>query len=296
MGSDTALAPIIINPATFLREHNTLPALPEVLSQIQSVLRDEDAAIQRVAELISSDPALLAQTLKIVNSAYYGLPWEVTKAQVAISFLGLNEIYRMVLSLSVINTLSIIGKKEELNTFWFHSIYTAITSKYLLTRYGGGVCADELWSAAVLHDIGKLVYMKIFPDHYQALKDLTRREGCLFSQAERRLGMPASSHFGSLLCGHWRLPDKIREACERHTLDDLRGAEGVPPLTEAQRLICLGSLLTVMVTEQPSDEVRGEIRDATTTALVCPPEEFDRTLESVSGLGRDVQEFMGQFR
>ena len=71
------------------------------------MVRDENVVIEKVADLIGSDPALLAQTLKIVNSAYYGLPREVTRPQMAIAFLGLSEVYRMVLSLSVINTVSV---------------------------------------------------------------------------------------------------------------------------------------------------------------------------------------------
>ncbi len=47
-------------------------------------------------ELISDEPALVAQILKVVNSSYYSLPREITELRFAIAFLGLNEIYRMV--------------------------------------------------------------------------------------------------------------------------------------------------------------------------------------------------------
>ena len=87
------LTPIEIDPKTFLRQHCTLPALPAVVGEIQSLIHDADVDMKKVAELINSDPAILAQVLKIVNSAYYGLPREVTNVQFAIAFLGLNEVY-----------------------------------------------------------------------------------------------------------------------------------------------------------------------------------------------------------
>jgi HD-like signal output (HDOD) protein len=296
VGASATLPPIVIDPAMFLKDHSTLPALPEVVSQIQSIIRDDDVAIEKVAGLISSDPALLAQTLKVVNSAYYGLPWEVTKAQVAISFLGLNEVHRMVLSLSVINTLSIVDKKEELASFWHHSVYTAICTKHLVNRYSPGVNLEELWSAAVLHDIGKLVCLKLFPQHYRAVKACAREQGCLFSEAERALGVPASALLGTLLADRWRLPEKVKEACERHTLHDLVAPDADTPLTPIQRIIALGNLLTVLTTEWLSEDKRLEMADAVVKELRCPDKEIEHLLEEIEGLRSDVEGLMGQFR
>jgi HD-like signal output (HDOD) protein len=292
---NTGLAPIEIDPRTFLKDHCTLPALPEVVGQIQDMVRDENVVIEKVADLIGSDPALLAQTLKIVNSAYYGLPREVTRPQMAIAFLGLSEVYRMVLSLSVINTVSIVGKKEQLYRFWYHSMYTAVCTKNLADRYPQPVCKDELWSAAVLHDIGKLVYMKLFPDHFEAIKGCCKENGCLFSVAEEALGLPPSGYIGTLLCDHWRLPEVVREACERHRLQDLR-AQGEDAPTPLQGLICLGNLLTVLVTERLSDETREDIKGVVMPKLDISEEDFETLVEDISNLKGDVEGLMGQFR
>jgi hypothetical protein len=165
----TELAPIEIDPKTFFRKNFTLPALPEVVNEIQNVLSFDDPDIEKVAELISSEPSLVAQTLKVVNSAYYGLPQEITKVKTAIIFLGLSEIYRMVLSLSVVNTLA-IKQKNELTDFWFHSFYTALSTRYLAKKYNPYLPFEELWSAAILHDIGKLIYRNACRSH--TLRDL----------------------------------------------------------------------------------------------------------------------------
>jgi HD-like signal output (HDOD) protein len=292
---ETGLSPIEIDPRTFLKDHCTLPALPEVVGQIQDMVRDENVVIEKVADLIGSDPALLAQTLKVVNSAYYGLPREVSRPQMAIAFLGLNEVYRMVLSLSVINTVSIVGKKEQLHRFWYHSMYTAVCCKYLADRYPHPLSKDDLWSAAVLHDIGKLVYMKMFPDHYEQIKRCCKQNGSLFSAAEEALGVPPSGYIGTLLCDHWRLPEVVRKACERHRLQDLRvQGEGSP--TPLQGLICLGNLLTVLVTERLSDEVQEDIKGVVMPALDISDEDFETLVEEISSLKGDVEGLMGQFR
>ena len=104
----TALDPIEFDPKTFFRKHFALPALPEVVSKIQGLIQSDNASMKQVAELVSGEPALVAQVLKVVNSAYYGLPMEIKDVKSAIVFLGLNEIYRMVLSVSVVNSDSIL--------------------------------------------------------------------------------------------------------------------------------------------------------------------------------------------
>jgi HD-like signal output (HDOD) protein len=189
------LTPIEIDPKTFLKEQCALPPLPEVVTQIQSKIRGGDVDFNEISELLIADPALVAQILKVVNSAHYGLPREVVKVQVAIALIGLNEMFRMVFSLSVINALS-VKDARELHKFWFHSYYVAICTKHLAKSFNPHLSFDELWAPSILHDVGKLVYLKFFPDHYKALNDYRKEKRCLFSEAESHFSAPCSLNTG----------------------------------------------------------------------------------------------------
>jgi HD-like signal output (HDOD) protein len=285
------LDPIKIDPKTFLRQHCTLPALPGVVNELQRVIHGGNVDTDKVAELISSDPALLAQALKIVNSAYYGLPREIGDVRFAIAFLGLNEIYRMVLSLSVINSLA-INRKDELDDFWFHSFYAALCTKYLANKYNSHLSPEELWSAAILHDIGKLVYLKFFPDHYTALKDFSREQGCLFSEAERHFSLPSSAFLGTLLCDHWRLPEKIRDACEFHSPRDLLSVTENTPSADFRRMICLGNLLAIISTDELTTTNREDISAAAQSALNLTGGEFLTLMGDIYELRTEAEKFM----
>jgi len=288
------LEPIKIDPKTFLPQHCTLPSLPEVLNELQRVIHSGNVVMDKVAELVSSDPALVAQALKIVNSAYYGLPREIGDVRFAIAFLGLNEIYRMVLSLSVINTLA-INRKDELDDFWFHSFYTTLCTKYLANKYNPHSSPEELWSAAILHDIGKLVYLKFFPDHYKALKDFSQEQGCLFSEAEEHFSLPSSALLGTLLCDHWRLPEKIREACEFHSLRDLLAITENSPSAAFRRMICLGNLLSIVSTGELSSTSKQEISTAVQKALNLTEAEFLTMMGDIYDLRMEAEKFTDQF-
>jgi len=289
------LKPIDIDEKTFLREHFTLPALPEVIIKIQKLIESGDADMTTVATLINSEPSLVAQILKIANSAYYGLPREVADVKFAIAFLGLNEIYRMILSLSVVNTLA-IKEKDKLKSFWFHSFYAALCTKYLAKKYEPHLSFDELWSASILHDIGKLIYLKFFPEHYNALVLFTKEQGCTFSSAEKHFSLPPSATFGVLLCDHWRLPAHIRNACESHTLEQLPEISGNSPVERFKRMICLGNLVTILATDGLTLEVKKDMAVSIQKALRCEESEFLAMMGDIYELRVDVEKFTDQFQ
>jgi HD-like signal output (HDOD) protein len=265
-----------------------------VVNELQRVIHSGNVDMDKVAKLISSEPALLAQALKIVNSAYYGLPRDIGDVRFAIAFLGLNEIYRMVLSLSVINTLA-INRKDDLVDFWFHSFYTALCTKHIANNHNPHLSFEELWSAAILHDIGKLVYLKFFPDHYTALKDFSKEQGCLFSEAERHFSLPSSALLGTLLCDHWRLPEKIRDACELHSLKDLLAVKENSPSAGFRRMICLGNLLSIVSTDELSSTNRQEVSASVQEVLNLTEGEFLTTMGDIYELRMEVERFMDQF-
>jgi HD-like signal output (HDOD) protein len=281
---------IEINPRTFLRNHCSLPALPEVVGKIQSIIHEDNVNIEAVADLISGDPAVLAQVLKVVNSAYYGLPEEITKVRMAIAYLGLNEVYRIVLCLSVVNSLAIKNKKE-LDAFWFHSFYTAVCAKYIAKAYEPHLSLEELWPAAMLHDIGKLVYLKFFPKHYKALTAYKNEHGCLFNEAEKEKSLPESSYLGTLLCDHWRLPTQVRDACDSHTLEHLHDIQGDDRISQFKRFICLGNLIAVLSNDELNNNTKQEIAADVKAKLDCDDSKFLTIMGDIYELKIEAENF-----
>ena len=252
------LAPIEIDPKKFLYEHCTLPALPEVLSKIQEAMYSSSVSVEGIANYIKNDPALTAQVLKIVNSAYYSLPISISDAKLAVAYLGINEVYRIVLSLSVINSLA-SDEKEEFKNIWFHSLLTAFSAKYIAKKFEPLLNIDELWTAALLHDVGKLVYLKFFPEHYKEIRTYSLDNGCLFSEAEKHYSFPSSAFLGSLLCERWRLAEKISEACLTHSIQDLEKMNEEGSTDSFTSMVILGNVFAVLTTDKLNKEYRERI-------------------------------------
>ncbi len=285
------LDPIEIDQKTFLRDHCVLPALPQLVSQIQEIMHSDNMHIAETAQLISGDPALVAQILKVVNSAYYALPREVADVKFAIAYLGLNEVYRIVLSISAVNTLGIDAEKE-LGEFWFHSFFSALCSKYLAKKYRSVLSAEDLWSAAILHDIGKLVYLKFFPEHHKAIITYSKEQGCLFSEAERHFSFPSSADLGTLLSDHWRLPAKIKEACKSHSVKDLQSIRDDTPTGQFNNMICLANLIAVLANDELNTATKENLSKAITASLDCAEQDFLVMMGDIYELRIEVEKFV----
>lgn len=284
------LSPIEIDPDSFLRSHCALPALPKVVFRVQEMI-DEEAGIADVAELIAADPALVAEVLKVANSAYYGLPREVTKVLYAVAFLGLREISRIVLTLAAIRTLG-VQDKPELNRFWYHSFYSAQCAKHLARRFEPHLSHEEFWSACILHDVGKLVYLRFFPDHYRALDALRRGERTFFCEAETRLGLPSSAWLGVLLCDRWQLPSTVRHACEFHTLEHLPPRNLDDARSSFQRIVTLGNLLAQLAAGELGEAPAKRVASAAQEALGLDEDAFIEMMAEIYDLRSRVDDFI----
>ncbi len=285
------LEPIEIDPRTFLSEHCTLPVLPRILTRVQEVMNSDDICITKISELINNDPALVAQVLKIVNSAYYGLSRKIGDVKFAVAFLGLKEIYNIILSMSVINTLA-TEEQEEFNKIWLHSLFSALCTKYITKKFDPLLLLDELWSASILHDVGKLVYLKFFPDHYKALNSYRSEQSCMFSEAEEQFPVPPSAYLGILLSEHWGLPDKVKESCACHTLRDLAVLLDRNSADCYSRVIIIGNLVAILAADELKVEKQEEISAAIMKAFDLTESEFLVLMGEVYELKEIAENFM----
>ena len=282
-----------IKPEEIFKDNHSLPPLPEVVIKIQEMIRTNKVDIGKVSKMVSSDVSLVAHVLKIVNSAYYSLTKEVSNLKFAIAYLGINEVYRIVLSVSVISAFK-IKNRNYLKDFWYHSFYSALCTKALAKQYAPYEEIEDLWSSALLHDIGKLIYMQFYPDAYEAIMEHAIENQCFFSEAETVLGLTKSSELGSMLSDFWRLPKKIKAACEIHTLADLEMLETDNPAFEFQRVICLGNLFSQFSDDKLLTEKKQDIYSTIIKKCSISEEELKANLVEINGLQLVVEEFIHQ--
>ena len=280
------LKPIEIDPKTFLRDHCSLPSLPEAVMRIQGMIQDDATDSAMIAQIISGDPALATHVLTVVNSAYYSLPKTTLNVKYAVAYLGLSVIQRIVISVGVVNAMG-IKEKKELNDYWYHSFFTALTTKYLAKKFYSYLDPEELWTVSILHDIGKLVYIKFFPEHYSELKRYCKKDGCLFSEAEEHYKLPASSYLGSLLCHHWRLPIEVEDACGYHNLSHI-SKQG----SDFQTVIALGNLLATLSAGGLNESCIDRIKEVAENILELSPDNFISMMADVYDLESEAEKFL----
>lgn len=286
------LPPIEIDPSTFLYHHCVLPTLPTVLVQFQEALHEEEVSINHVVEIISRDQSIVAEVLKVVNSAYYSLPREVSRIAMAVAYLGINEVHNIVLTAGVLKSFSTTDA-NELKKLWQHSLLTALCSRYLAQQFDRHVTYGDLWAPALLHDIGKLVYLKFFPDHYQALRQYAEEEGCLFDEAAAMHNMPLSSYIGGLLCDRWRLPRNIKDVCERQGPDVLKAIRAGKELKPLHRIVVIGDLIAVLATQKLQREKQLDITGTIMEELGLTEAEFLIVMGTTTDLKMEADRLTG---
>jgi putative nucleotidyltransferase with HDIG domain len=270
-----------------------LPPLPAVARRVLESIHSGRATATEIADLLGADPALVVQILKIVNSAYYGLPRRIAEVRHAVAYLGLAEIERLALAATVMKEFA-TDDVEELQRFWFHSFYSALICKRLARQYAKNLDAEELHTAALLHDVGKLVQLKFYPETYARMMRYCRARGRLLVEAERRFECPSHVMLGATLCERWNLPECVARACARHEPEQLEGLEPSAPRYEETRLICVANLLSNLAGDELAAEVKQQLREAALRALGNTEEEFLLQMGEVYALKTEVEAFLRQ--
>src|SRR6187455_1266631 len=146
--------------AEAIREISHIATLPEITLKIVELVENPKSTAQDLHKVISNDPALCTRILKVVNSAFYGLPGQIGSINRAIVMLGLNAVKNIAIAASLAKLfrggdLTATFSAREL---WTHSVYTAAIAKMLADKMGLAI-ADEAFLSGLMHDIGIMVEM-----------------------------------------------------------------------------------------------------------------------------------------
>ncbi len=195
-----------------------LPSLPELYDLITREMQSPDPSLAKVAAHVSKDISLSAKILQIVNSAYFALPCKIADTKQATIYLGLEVVKTIVLTNHIFSFIECDAEALGFNItqMWDHSMMVGIVSGEIARAEQVG--KDEVEAAmiaGVLHDIGKLILLKV-PEKYKEILSFVKYTGCDVVDAEYAVMKTSHAELGAYLLGLWGIPDNIVEIVAFH--------------------------------------------------------------------------------
>ncbi|MBI1317902.1 MAG: HDOD domain-containing protein [Candidatus Hydrogenedens sp.] len=191
---------------TLLDEVVTLPSMPTSLEQVTRLMNDPNSSLSDVAKAISADPSISLKTLRLVNSAYYGLGQEVKTVDHAVVLLGGKVVKNLVVSATVFDAIE--GSAER---FILHTVGCGVAMRSLYKQPALSSAlesADEGFVFGLLHEIGRVLLAEYMPKECDEIEALIAG-GTPAYLAEREIIGVDHAEIGAKLAERWRLSETI---------------------------------------------------------------------------------------
>lgn len=203
-------------------ELNAIPNFPDTVLRALRMLENENVNFQDLAKIIRYDATITANFLKLVNSAYFGLRRKIESLPQAFALLGLNQIRFFLIAACAGQYLNRPLRGYNLSPYevWLHSLGCGVFAELLCER-AKIPQADHVFTAALLHDIGKIVLDMFVGGELEVIKELVREEKLSFMEAEIMVLGTDHAVVGAELLRRWGFPQEIIFAVRAHHDEDL---------------------------------------------------------------------------
>lgn len=224
-----------------LRKIKDVPTLPAAAAEALRLAQNPNTAPAALTKAVECDPGLTANILRMANTAAYGGPRQIKSVKEAILRLGLRRIAALAAAAGAAPTVhkEIRGYGLPPGALWLHSLAVAVGA-VKATEVVGMKTPDFLFTAALLHDVGKLVLGGPAGVDAAPLTILAEKENIPFDEAERRVLGVDHAEVGAALLAHWNLPDEIVEAVHRHHRPDEGSANPIVDIIHTVDVLSLG--------------------------------------------------------
>ncbi|HLH55625.1 MAG TPA: response regulator [Verrucomicrobiae bacterium] len=206
------------NLRQLISKMDRLPSIPALYAELVEMLQDPEVGVEEIGQLVAKDLGMTAKILKLVNSAFFGLGRAIASPAEAVSYLGVDTIKSLVLSIHAFSQFSTSRVPGfSIDGLWVESQQTAGVAKEIMRQEDfDQKVTDEAFVAGLLHDTGKLILASNFPAEYtQALRAAEQGTPALLAAEENTFGAN-HAEIGGYLLGLWGLPVRVVEAIALH--------------------------------------------------------------------------------
>ena len=219
---------------------DAFPSIPGSALRLLELVDQADASIEDIEEVLRLDPGLTANVLKLTNSAFFGLPSKVGSVKRAVMLLGLKKLKQLIMAscVSAVMDKDIPGYDLPAGELWRHSIAVSVAAEGLVGELGIR-SGEDIFTAALLHDVGKLVLGQFINDDYDALQ-AAAGNSVSFEVAEKEVLGADHAEIGARILEQWSLPAELVHAVRWHHNPEM--ASDVLPSTDivhVANMLCL---------------------------------------------------------
>jgi HD-like signal output (HDOD) protein len=206
---------VIITEAVNAISH--IATLPEITLKIIELVENPRSTAQDLNKLISNDPALVARILKVVNSAFYGLPGQIGSINRAIVLLGLNAVKNIVIAASLAKLFrgGRVSAHFSAKDLWTHSIGVGVMSKMIVQKLNNTL-PDEAFLAGLIHDMGILVELQAFREPLVEIAERATNEQTRYIDLETQIIGVDHQQLGAGLTSKWKFPRSFQYVTGHH--------------------------------------------------------------------------------
>jgi HD-like signal output (HDOD) protein len=233
----TATKQVLMKRLEGLRQIPTIPAvLAPLLRYLQQPMEQID--VQKVTDLLSQDKSLAAQCLQMANSPLFGRAQNVESVRGAVVSLGFRHVSDIAMSCGVLNMLPSDSSSLDPVVFWEHSLGCALVCRHLARKIEFSD-PGKAYLAGLLHDLGIIVNLWVFPKEFRAAWELGKAEGIPLQEAEQRTLGFSHTDSGRLLAERWELSaDLIDVVSYHHAPEQSTDPAGLAALVQLADLLC----------------------------------------------------------
>lgn len=229
---------------------DTLPPLMENLMKLEEMIHSGVFDMNAIASQVGTDPGLTFDIIKTVNSGAYFLNTKIDDIQSALKYLGLRELYNLMLTLSIKKVLSV--NDEGMKKIWQHSYKTAYYACHIANRIHAKIAhTDSVYTTALLHDIGKFPISCLYTDENVTLLDFCKIYHVNLQDLEDAISGIGHSETGYLMGEKWKLPDSLKLVMKYHHNPD----EAPEKIRSLNDIVYIADLLASNMEESISSSV-----------------------------------------
>ena len=211
---------MMIKARRLFKDVSDLPTIPAIVSKVASMLDNQEADPDEIADMILSDQVLAARVIRVVNSPLYRTNNQITSVKRALLFLGFKSVREMILTSYFVDGFKQKEQPFDMKMFWMHSFSVGAISRRI-ARQVDYPDIEKAYLVGILHDIGKVFLGHYCKDEYGQMLASIKNTSFTTYEAEYEFFGTTHCEVGLCLAQRWNFPSMYCDVISYHHTSEM---------------------------------------------------------------------------